>query len=408
MKLPAVTLSATRIDPASGLRREAARPAHLQNESYADRYDWDTLFYDVYRVGAHVVLQGPPFLNLLAPLKASAPFASAFGFPRFAARHYGQKKRGEIWLRSKADVVHIDGPIGRYAIPVQPDMAGLFAGRRVITTLSKDNDLRWIADWVRFYARLHGADGVLLYDNGSTAYSLAELQATLDEAVARLGGGAFPALALSWPFPYGPQGGPAGAVNGPNGQEQPDWDSDFCQTGMLQHARHRFLRRARSVLNVDIDELVLDDAGSSIFAAAEAARTKMVKFPGRWIANAAAPHVTRANCRHADFVLRDLPDEALCPPKWCLVPGNAGRLADSWSVHNVFGARGNRQVSTAFSFRHMRAISNSWKEDRWGEGRVATADLPRDGVLADAFAAAGLAGADMDQGTVVEPAPAVV
>jgi hypothetical protein len=374
-----VTLSATLLDSATGLRRHAARPAHLQNDSYAARYDWDTLFYDVYRVGRHVVLQGPPFLNLLDPLKASAPFTRAFGWPRFAARHFGQKKRGEIWLRTAADRLAIDGPIGRYNIPVQPDMAPLFAGRRVITTLSQNNDLRWIADWAAFYARLHGADGVLVYDNASTAYSLAELQATLDEASK----GAFPALAVSWPFPYGPQGGPAGAVGG----HEPDWDSDFCQTGMLQHARHRFLRQARSVLNVDIDELVLDDAGTSIFVAAEQARSGMIKFPGVWIANAAGHHVTRANCRHADFVLRDSPLDALCPPKWCLVPGKADRLVDSWSVHNVFGAAGNRTVSETFAFRHMRGISNSWKEDRWGEGRVSAADLPRDEVLAAAFRA---------------------
>lgn len=394
MTVSPVTLSTELIDPASGLKRAAARPAHLQNATYAERYDWDTLFYDVYRVGKHVVLQGPPYLNLLEPLMASAPFNRAFGFPRFAARHFGQKKRGEIWLRTPEDALHIEGPIGRYAITVQPDMAWLFAGRRVITTISKDNDLRWIADWVRFYDRLHGADGVLLYDNGSTAYSLAELQATLDEA----SGGRFPALAVSWPFPFGPQAGPAGIVN----DIEPDWDSDFCQTGTLQHARHRFLRTARSVLSVDIDELVLNDAGQSVFAAAEQARSGMVKVPGLWIANAAGPMVTRANCRHADFVLRDLPDEAVCPRKWCLVPGKADKLANSWNEHNIFGARGNTDVNTAFLFRHFRGISTSWKEDRWGEGRVSTANLPRDHVLEAAFLTAGLAGADPDHAAVVE------
>ena len=390
-----LALSSVKLDPATGLRREAARPARLQNATYADRYDWDTLFYDVYRAGRHVVFQGPPLLNLLEPLKASAPLKGAFGFPRFAARHYGQKKRGEIWLRSDADHITIDGLIGRYDIAVQPDMAPLFAGCRVITTLSKDNDLRWIGDWVRFYARLHGASGVLVYDNASTAYSLAELQATLDEAAE----GAFPALAVSWPFAYGPQGGLAGAVNG----EEADWDSDFCQTGSLQHARHRFLRAARSVLNVDIDELVLGQNGESIFAATERSRSGFIRFPGLWIGTAAAHHVTRANCRHADFVLRDVPDDLVCPAKWCLVPGRADRLSDSWSVHNLFGARANRTDSTQFAYRHMRGISNSWKEDRWGAGRPDPADLPRDYALAAAFRLAGLAHtaeavAGMDQG----------
>lgn len=381
--MSSVTLSSVTIDPASGMRREAARAPHMRQADYADRYDWDTLFYDVYRAGRHVVLQGPPFLNLLTPLMRSQPFKRAFGFPRFAVRHFGQKKRGEIWLRSDVEEVAIDGPLGRYAIAVQPDMAHLFAGRRVITTLSKDNDLRWIADWVRFYARIHGADGVLFYDNGSTAYDMAELQATLDAA----SGGAFPAIALSWPFRYGPQGGLAGAVNG----VEADWDSDFCQTGSLQHARHRFLRRALSVLNVDVDELVLDDMGNqSIFAATESSRSGFVKFPGRWIGIHAEPAASRETCRHADFVHRDLPDEAVCPPKYCLVPGRADRLSDSWSVHNLFGAPANRQVSSRFSYRHMRGITNSWKEDRWAADGADPAHLPRDAALEAAFATAGL------------------
>jgi hypothetical protein len=395
-----IALSSVTLDPAGAIRREPPRPAHLRNETYAERFDWGTLFYDVYRAGRFVVFQGPPLLNLLEPLKASAPFARSFGFPRFSARHIGHKKRGEIWLRSDASCVTIEGPLGRHEIAVQPDMAPMFAGRRVITTLSQDNDLRWIADWVRFYARLHGADGVLVYDNASTAYSLAELQATLDKAT----GGTFPALAVAWPFPYGPQGGMAGAVNG----VETDWDSDFCQTGSLQHARHRFLRQARSVLNVDVDELVLGTGDRSVFEATEQARSGFTKFPGLWIGTHAVPPATRATCRHADFITRDLPDELSCPPKWCLVPGRADRLSDSWSVHNLFGPKANRTLSAEFSYRHMRGITNSWKEDRWaGTGAVPDASL-RDHGLEAAFAAAALARSDTAEGTVWGASASVV
>ncbi|TIX49671.1 hypothetical protein [Alteraurantiacibacter aquimixticola] len=380
-----ITLSSVTLDPATGLKRDAARPAHLRNESYAERYDWDTLFYDVYRAGKHVVFQGPPFLNLLEPLRQSAPFKGAFGLPFFRARHFGEKKRGEIWLRSDASEIAINGPIGRYNIDVQPDMAESFAGRRVITTLSKDNDLRWIADWVRFHVRIHGADGVLFYDNRSTAYALEELQATLDEAA----GPDVRAVAVSWPFAYGPQGGLAGAVNG----VEADWDSDFCQTGSLQHARHRFLRHARSVLNVDVDELVLGTNGESIFAATEASRAGFTKFPGRWISGHTDHPVTRETCRHADFIYRDAVgdggEDLTCPPKWCVVPGRGDRLRDSWSVHNLFGAKANLRLSDQFVYRHMRAISTSWKEQRW-EGDAATDHGPRDEELGAAFAAAGL------------------
>lgn len=401
----AVTLSSVRIDPASGLARDAARPVELRNATYAERYDWETLFYDVYRAGRHVVLQGPPLLNLLEPLKLSTPFERAFRgrfgpfFPR--ARHFGQKKRGEIWLASDADHLHVEGPIGTYDVAVQPDMAPVFAGRRVITTLSKDNDLRWIADWVRFYCRYHGADGVLVYDNGSTAYSIAELQATLEDAAQ----GA-PAIAVSWPFPYGPQGGRAGAVNG----VEADWDSDFCQTGSLQHARHRFLRHARSILNVDIDEMVIAEAAQSqsIFAATEASRSGFIKFAGRWIGTHAAPGVTRDTCRHADFLYRDLPDECTCPPKWCLVPGRGDRPSDSWSVHNLFGAKANRVIDSRFTYRHMRGITNSWKEDRWAADGADRAALPRDTALEQAFSAAGLSPSTSDADARLERAPKVL
>lgn len=390
-----ITLSSVTIAAESPIRREAARPAQFQNATYSDRYDWRTLFYDVYRAGRHVVFQGPPFLNLLDNLKSAEPFKAAFGFPRFRARHIGQKKRGEIWLRSDADHFALASALGTFDVAVQPDMAPLFAGRRVITTLSQNNDLRWIADWVQFYVRVHGADGVLFYDNGSSAYSMAELQATLDEA----SGGAFPAVAVSWPFPYGPQGGLAGAVNG----IETDWDSDFCQTGSLQHARHRFLRKARSVLNVDIDELVMGRDGQSIFAATESSRSGFTKFPGLWVGTSAADHVTRANCRHADFSLRDLPDELVCPPKWCLAPGRADRLADSWSVHNLFGSRANAVIDDNFAYRHMRGITNSWKEDRWASSDANITANPRDFALEAAFDTAGLSpsNSSLDQAKAV-------
>jgi len=377
-----ITLSAHKVDSDCGITRDSPRPPELRNNSYAAHYDWDTLFYDVYRSGRHVVFQGPPFLNFLDHLKAAEPFRRAFGFPRFAARHHGEKKRGEIWLKSDAKSFALDCALGQFDITVQPDMSAMFAGRRVITTLSQNNDLRWIADWVRFYRRIHGADGVLVYDNGSTAYSLAQLQASLDEAAE-----GSPALALSWPFAYGPQGGLAGAVNG---VETP-WDSDFCQTGSLQHARFRFLTRARSVLNVDIDELLLGDDGGSIFAATEASRAGFIKFPGRWITTCSPGGALRETCRHADFVQFETGAGLDCPPKWCVVPGRGDRRSDSWSVHNLFGAKANREVDNTWHYRHLRGITTSWKEERWQMGNGAgSLGLTQDDALAKACGAAAL------------------
>ncbi|EIZ80909.1 PE-PGRS family protein [Novosphingobium sp. Rr 2-17] len=366
----------------SPLLREPPRAPEQRNAAYAAQFDWDTLFYDVYRVGRHIVFQGPPLLNLRAAVEQSDYFAAHLGrlFPR--ARLIERNRSSEYWVRDAADRIVLGDPFGGQEIAVQPSREARFAGRRVLHTLSRNNDIAWILDWVRFYVAVHGADAVLLYDNGSTAYSTDELRAALDQA--------FPAIVsevVDWPFPYGPQGGMAGAVDG---RETP-WDSDFCQTGSLQHARFRFLGRARSVLNVDIDELVLSNRGRSIFDAAETSWGGFVKFGGRWI-SATTPHgVTPGQGRHGDFWLSDTLETDQCPPKWCVVPAKTSRTKQCWSVHNLFGARRNRRISGEFHYRHMRGISQGWKENRWDAGEYDPTRFTQDEALYAAFRSAGMA-----------------
>lgn len=375
-------LSTCRVAPGCGVLREPPRPPELRGPAYADQFDWDTLFYDVYRVGRHVVFQGPPLLNLRAEIEQGDWLASRLKgfFPR--AKRIERNRGSEYWVREGGDAIVLDSPLGHHDIRVQPNLSDRFAGRRVLHTLSRNNDIAWIVDWARFYVTVHGADAVLLYDNASTDYSTDDLRAALGEA--------FPGLAVAvvdWPFRYGPQGGMAGAVGG---TEAP-WDSDFCQTGSLQHARFRFLGKARSVLNVDVDELVLSDRGRSVFAAAEKTRGGFVKFAGHWI-SATTPHgAAPGSARHGDFWLRDAEETDTCPPKWCVVPGRTSTARHCWSVHNLFGARRNRHLSGEFAYRHMRGISKGWKEVRWDASAYDPDRFTPDAQLQAAFEIAGLA-----------------
>lgn len=373
-------LTSAVLDPACGVLRESPRPIDLRQQTYDEQFDWRTLFYDVYRVGTDIVFQGPPLFNLLPLLQDSSPFRGQFRrlFPK--AKHIGHGKRGEVWLRSAADRLTIDGPLGHHAITVQPNMSDMFAGRRVITTLSKNNDIRWIRDWIQFYAAEHGADGVLFYDNNSTIYDAAELNRELQAA--------FPSLAVmvvGWNFPYGP----GGTDPDDEGRDLP-WDSDYCQVGSLQHARFRFLTTAKSALNVDIDEMVVGRDGGSIFAAAEASESGLIKFEGHWICSATRAPIVWEDRRHADFVLQDAELAQTCTAKWCVTPDLRVRHKQTWGVHNMFGSNANAQISDAFAFRHMRAISTNWKVTRARSEIAATDRYRTDQPLADAFARAGL------------------
>lgn len=376
--LSTVTLSTVAL-PTDGPLRLSPRPLAQRNAQYAEQFDAETLFYDVYRRGPDIVFQGPPLLNLAEPVLAAPLLRNPLG-PLFRRmRRIERHKASEIRLRSAADAVVLDGPLGPIPITVQPDGSDLFAGRRVLHSLSKDNAPRWIADWIRFYREIHGADAVLLYDNGSTRYSAAGLEADLRAA--------FPDMlivVLLWPFKYGPQGGWAGAVDG---VEAP-WDSDFCQTGSLQHARQRFLQRARSVLNVDIDELVIGP--EPIFAATERSRDGFIKFEGQWVSAATPEPVAPEASRHHHFIHRDLAESDGCPPKWCIAPPRCESDGYTWSVHNLFGARANRRIDPRFTFRHFRAINNNWKADRKLDETFAADRFVVDEPLAAAMAQAGL------------------
>ncbi|WP_395396953.1 hypothetical protein WBP07_30270 [Novosphingobium sp. BL-8A] len=372
-------LSTVTLSRADGPSRESPRPIAERQPGYDEGFDWHTLFYDVYRVGPDIVFQGPPLFNLLPLLQQEKPFRGKFRWPFAKARHVSRDKRGEIWLRSTEDVIVLDGPLGQHQIAVQPNLSSLFAGRRVITTLSKDNDLRWIADWIRYYVAVHGAEGVLFYDNASSAYTTDELRRTLQSAFPDI-----PIAVVAWNFPYGPGGG-----IDESGRMLP-WDSDYCQVGSLQHARFRFLTTARSVLNVDIDEMVIGTGTRSVFEAAEATRDGFIKFAGRWISAATHAPITWQDRCHRDFVLQDPELDEVCPPKWAIVPDLAHRHGHTWGVHNLFGSPANLKLTNEFLYRHMRAISTNWKEPRAHGKIAATQRHHRDDALLAAFTQACL------------------
>ncbi|MDT9170884.1 hypothetical protein RSW14_25105, partial [Escherichia coli] len=62
------------------------------------------------------------------------------------------------------DRLVLNASFGTVEIAVQPSEVDIFAGRRVMFTQSRNNDIAWILDWVRFSRDVHGADAVLIYD----------------------------------------------------------------------------------------------------------------------------------------------------------------------------------------------------------------------------------------------------
>jgi hypothetical protein len=364
------------------LRREPTRPVVLQDEKFEEQFDATTLFFDAFRCedSNRIVLLGPPLFNL-APAFAGMRVIALPSLARCSLELRQLDRHMQIWLTAPTGTerLRFSGPLGEFDVEIAPPVPSPFRNRRVLFTLSKDNEIEWIRDWVRFNRDIHEADAVLIYDNDSTRYTTGELR----DAVRSVSGIA-DAVVVHWPFRYGPQGTLARGL----------WDSDFCQLGAWEHARRRFLSQARSVMNSDIDELVVCDDGGSIFDRAERSPFGIARYSGRWVV-ATEDSQRGALPRHRDFDITLRPqmqrtrlllkrDKTLCFPKWTLVPRRCPDRTQ-WKVHTIGGWLPARLKSAGVGFRHFREIGGNWKYERKVRETLDPARHVRDEALLRAF-----------------------
>ncbi|HXX03136.1 MAG TPA: hypothetical protein VEJ37_02300 [Xanthobacteraceae bacterium] len=346
------------------IRRKPVRPPAYRQPGFAEQFDYDTLIFDAFFYRRNeVLLTAPPFLNLL-PLLRKMTITAAPSGQRCEFRIRTLDRHGQIQIDVPAQTksLVVSSELGQFQIEPQANYCDFFAGGRVLFTLSKNNRLEWIQDWIRYHRDIHGATGVLIYDNKSTTYSQQDLLGAISEIA-----GIDRACVVDWPFRYGPQGLDAKRF----------WDSDFCQCGAWEHARWAFLQRARSAMNGDVDELVISEDGSSVFEAAERSRLGIVRYRGHWVhgfkdrtrvASEQSPvrvvdfdHYLRHSVRRRWGLIPVHADA--CPPKWTIVPSRCPQGAQ-WSAHRIKGWAKSFLLERNFSFRHFREIGDGWKYDR--------------------------------------------
>ncbi len=321
------------------------RSGELVGPDYIANYEFHALWYDLFYdpSGTMVVASAPPLCNLSEALVQAGGEFRCGGEPQ-AFVTVPMNRCAEFWIdveNAREPTLTFSGKgISWEGVPGS-NHCGWFAGRRALVTMSKNNDLEWIRDWLSLNVRAHGADAVLLYDNGSSAYSLESLL----EVMAGVPG-IDVAVVVDWPFKYGPQG--------------PPWDSDFCQYAALQHARWRFLSAARCVLNSDVDEWVVTPDGKPLFGFCEDSPGGVLAFYGRWcyVPERAAGGPLWRHRHHSHY----RPSEDLCPPKWVAVPASIPEDAQ-WRVHFIAGGP-EPVIVPGILYRHFRRVSNSWKYRR--------------------------------------------
>ena len=334
-----------RVLPAGGpLLRDHVRPPDRRSDHYLERFDRTTLYYDCIYLPARgaYLFTGPRLLNFWAPFRAGLKVNG----------HHARHVRRRRWLRCEQIEVH--APRGSLTLdwlgevtPVlmRATLEAPFAGLNAVVTVNKNNSLDWISDWAGYYVKAHGAQGVVLFDNGSTEYDTAAIADTLAQVP-----GLRAARVLSAPYPYGPTDKSGKLEVSPR----------FFQSAMLNISRRDALAHARAVLNVDIDEIARSASGTSVFDLAARHPLGMVTIRGSWIYPAPG---TPRSAGHRAHQWRLVPNRK-CNRKWCIRPGS---LMDrfGWAVHQIGGVLQDIATNQSdVSLLHCSATTTGWKSQR--------------------------------------------
>ncbi len=351
-KMARLTLSPLELSDRQPSRRASPRPKHLRALDYDEKFDSLTVFYDCFRAADRcgTIMLGPPLLNLESiVLRALHRAYGLSWFQSIPVRRFD--RHSQIRIGRVDDVNLPPGLFRQDRLLVQPNCSELFRGSRVALTLSRDNELHWIKDWVRFFVVKHRADAILIYDNASTKYASDEIRAAINSVQ-----GVAVGVVVDWPYRYGVQ-------------DHEPFDSDYCQYGVLEHARYRFLAHAQAVVNSDIDEFPITSSGESLFDIALRSGTGYLKYGGQWVENASpSADAKNARRRHNHYIYRSTSpsydtSDISRTLKWTVIPARCPPDAQ-WKVHLVTQMTPD-PLSSLVRFRHFRAINTNWIEGRW-------------------------------------------
>lgn len=340
-------LASLSLPPTAGIERGLPPRVSVDDDSFYLGYDRTTLFYDCFfdDENRKLKIYAPSLLNLKVILDATQFKADTGEYLKWTVRRHRCFDVLQTDMTGVPSAINLSSSNWTSSILVEQNARKLFADARVLFAVSKDNDLKWIRDWVIYHQRNHDVDAVVVVDNGSSLYSMDELSATVSDVVGDR------SAVISAPLPYGPTKGAKSGLG----------RAKFFQTAMLNLVRDRFLANAQGVLSIDVDELVVSKRGDSIFNCLKRSWMGFVSFSGEW----RYPEDAVVQSHGAHYWIAE--GDQTCPSKYCYRP-NSPLGSMSLGVHGLqHFSRQWMPASRDFSFAHCRNISTGWK---WGRDRV--------------------------------------
>lgn len=330
-----------------GLRREPPRRPEDMQDDYLEKFDFTTLYYDVFKAKSSILGIGPPARNLgsfidesVVRIDDAKANVEIVGLDRTQVTKFRADS-------AEGKVLSFEHELGSISCEIGENLEGIFQGRSVVVTKSRNNAISWIYDWARFYVANHKVTGLVLYDNNSTEYAPEDILEALRGVK-----GLEACVVVEWNYPWGSPGGVWA------GNKTIPWDSDYCQYGAMEHARNRLLGRAQTVINHDVDELLVSEDGRAAGDLLKEMGVAGLEYSGRWIETIGSP--TEGEPRFINFGYYDK-NRGACTKKWVVNPVLA-EGAKQWKLHSIEGLRLSK--AEGLVHRHFMGISNNWKHNR--------------------------------------------
>lgn len=340
------------------LKRDKPRPVKLQHETYDEEFDFYCLFYDIFIMPSakQIRLIGPPFFNLekyVLDAEINVHCTSSNRLLKINKKKIHNLRKIsclDLHFDETIDDVSIGFKIEGYideTLSVAKNQTDLFKECNVAFTMFKYEPVEWLIDWARFNVAYHNVDALLVYHNNSTFYTTEEIQKALIKIT-----GLKTVVVIHWPYKYGPQANGTGY-----------WDSNFCQLGMFEQARWKYLYEANGVINSDIDELVVTEAHQSVYEMLGESESGYIQFDGPFVSNQDGMDIKTSvfERRHLYYQYEGVFEPfGKAASKWALVPS---KCADDkqWLIHGVSKHRPDIEIGKKVTLCHFFDLTMMWK-----------------------------------------------
>ncbi|MAI73255.1 MAG: hypothetical protein CMM01_20430 [Rhodopirellula sp.] len=324
----------------SDVRRNFVADPAVEGRRYVEAYDRTTLWYDAFWRGGRVYLVCPKLLNLLPLLRNACIKLDGGVAPISKVRQYRRYDLIELRSIKQPREISVEGEGLAASSPISEEHTDWFNGLNAHTTLSLNNELRWIRDFACYMVKAQGLEAMLLFDNGSTDYCLEEVGTAL------MNTGLKQIVVVSAPFRYGLR------------THKNSNRAKFLQTAMMNVARLRFLATARAVINADLDELIWS-RGGNIFDLTQRSVLGFSIFSGEWRFPDPQQDDNTSHSAHD----HKAEETETCPCKYCIVPQGSLKPL-SWDVHRLSGLPFKKLLQNSnIGFYHCHSTSTQWKGD---------------------------------------------